>query len=385
MNGVRARGGAILIDFYYKGKRFRETLRIPPTTRNLKFAERKREAILHEIELGQFDYVKHFPNSRQAQELARQQRGAPTIAEALDEVLNRSRRTCQPSTLKDYRSAVCCHLKPAFGHISIAELTTEDISHWISDLKLTRKRVANLLIPLRLALDDAVSEGHITSNPLQPLPKLRRFVNLSESSDENIDPFDLNEVKLILGATTGQIKNLFQFAFATGLRTSELIALKWSDVDLERQVVCVRRAFVAGKTKTTKTKAGKRDVILSSQAILALTAQTQFTSGKDQHVFLNPRTNRPWAGDGPIRKTAWKPALEKAGVRYRYPYQTRHTFASLALTSGEPEIWVAMQLGHEDVTMVRKSYGRWIPDVNQNVGKSIDRAWRSIQNDGPDL
>ncbi|WP_231990347.1 hypothetical protein [Nitrosomonas ureae] len=48
-------------------------------------------------------------------------------------------------------------------------------------------------------------------------------------------------------------------------------------------------------------------------------------------------------------------------MKYRTPYQTRHTFASMMLSSGEHYMWVAHQMGHKDWGMIIKVYGRWIP------------------------
>jgi integrase len=52
--------------------------------------------------------------------------------------------------------------------------------------------------------------------------------------------------------------------------------------------------------------------------------------------------------------------LRKAGVRYRNPYQTRHTFASTLLSSGANPLYVAKQMGHRDTEMITRNYGRWI-------------------------
>ncbi|MBN4053362.1 tyrosine-type recombinase/integrase [Haliea sp. AH-315-K21] len=54
--------------------------------------------------------------------------------------------------------------------------------------------------------------------------------------------------------------------------------------------------------------------------------------------------------------------MEKAGLKYRNPYQTRHTYASILLSSGKNPLWVAQQMGHKDWGMIRKVYGRWIED-----------------------
>ena len=172
-----------------------------------------------------------------------------------------------------------------------------------------------------------------------------------------------------------QGRNLIQFAVCTGLRTSELIALEWGDIDWEAGLVRVRRALVKGSIKRPKTKAGERSVMLFEPALDALKSQRQFTFLADGRIFHNPRTNEPWEGDGPIRKTLWQPALKRAGVVYRIPYQTRHTYASTLLSKGENPMWVAQQMGHTDWGMIRKRYGRWIPDVDTSVGSKIKQFW----------
>lgn len=381
MRGIKARGNTIQIDFYFERERCRETIRIPPTDKNMRFAAGKRAAIIHEIEMGRFDYAAHFPYSSRVSSRKNKKNKSMTVSEALDIILADAVKTCQRSTLKDYRSAVNCHLTPTFGKLLVSELNEVHIADWISTLNITRKRVSNVLIPLRLALENALADRIIDTNPLDRIKKLKRYVNLKESNDDVIDPFTLDEVKKILTAMNGQVRHFYQFAFATGLRTSELIALEWDDIDQERNIVRVRRAFVEKQNKVTKTPSGKREVALSSQALSALAAQKSYSLGMTEQIFQNPKTKRPWASDAQLRKTAWTPALKKADVKYRYPYQTRHTFASVALSAGEPEMWIASQLGHKDVTMVRKSYGRWLQGVFENAGKVSERAWRRIEED----
>nr|WP_309477333.1 tyrosine-type recombinase/integrase [Nitrosomonas supralitoralis] len=70
---------------------------------------------------------------------------------------------------------------------------------------------------------------------------------------------------------------------------------------------------------------------------------------------------QPWKSNQPIRKNVWILALKKAGIKYRNPYQTRHTFASTLLSRGKNPLWVAQQMGHKDWGQIIKIYGRWIP------------------------
>jgi hypothetical protein len=98
-----------------------------------------------------------------------------------------------------------------------------------------------------------------------------------------------------------------------------------------------------------------------------LEAQKQFTYEANRTIFENPRTGARWSGDLVVRG-AWKRAVSAAGVRYRRPYQTRHTYASMMLTAGESPMWVAQQMGHKDWTMIARVYGRWIKDAMPLAG-----------------
>ena len=60
--------------------------------------------------------------------------------------------------------------------------------------------------------------------------------------------------------------------------------------------------------------------------------------------------------------------MRKAEVRYRYPYQTRHTFASLAITSGENIGWVSKQMGHKDAGFTYRTYARFIDEDAPEAG-----------------
>ncbi|NRA21385.1 MAG: site-specific integrase [Oceanospirillaceae bacterium] len=192
----------------------------------------------------------------------------------------------------------------------------------------------------------------IDKNPMD------RFRSLSPKIREP-KPFNKSEIDGILNQLAGQEKNLIQFAFYSGLRTSELIGLRWEDVDLNRNLIHVRTAVVRRHEKTTKTASGQRTIELLQESKQALESQLVLSSASVR-VFHDPTTDKQWLGDHIIRKRVWIPALLNAGVEYRNPYQTRHTFASMLLTAGKNPMWVAQQMGHKDWGMIRKVYGRWI-------------------------
>ncbi len=76
-------------------------------------------------------------------------------------------------------------------------------------------------------------------------------------------------------------------------------------------------------------------------------------------------------------RTAWVHTIKRAGIRYRNPYQTRHTYASMMLSGGENIMWVASQMGHVDTEMVMKTYGKWIPNDASKKGYRPVNNWET--------
>lgn len=352
--GVRVRGNSVVIDFMFKGERCRETIYAKPTKTTLREISRKREVIKYEISMGTFDYAAHFPNSSRAISRSQNPGRLITVSEALKNWLISKQKRCQYSTLKSYNSIVYHHLVPEFGDIALANLTARRVQDWADGLMLSNKRINNIISPLRQMMEDAYRDYHIKENPLSRLKQL-------PTDFREPNPFTRSEVQLILQQLEGQSRNLIQFAFSSGLRTSELIALRWQDVDFHKDRIYIRVAVVERREKTTKTASGLRTVSLNDQSRESLKSQKIFSANEDR-VFIDPKTGCPWRSDQIIRKRVWMPALKAAGLEYRNPYQTRHTYASMLLSRGENPLWVAQQMGHKDWGMIRKIYGRWIGD-----------------------
>ena len=76
-----------------------------------------------------------------------------------------------------------------------------------------------------------------------------------------------------------------------------------------------------------------------------------------------------------IRNTIWTPPLKKAELEYRPPKQTRHTFATIAIDSGESLGWVQYMLGHTSLQMIFQTYHSWIKRATQNNGSAMMKSW----------
>lgn len=142
--------------------------------------------------------------------------------------------------------------------------------------------------------------------------------------------------------------------------------MRWESIDWRRGQMVVSDALVLGEaTGSTKTNIA-RVVQLNSRSLEYLKAQKAHTFMQSHGlVFPDPRTGKIWTDDEPPREMYWRPLLKKLGIRYRSPYETRHTYATMLLMAGVAPAYGARQLGHS-VEMFLRTYAKWI-DGGQNT------------------
>ena len=379
-----SKGGSIRIRFFYRGMECREPVKQfgPPSARSIRLAYGFKLEIDAAIARGVFDYLKTFPKSKTARRLAGVvDQPAETVGDRLRAYrkLNDiavSNGKLSEGAAEEYSRTIKRHLLPAFGDVPLPALSAQRLRTWIMGLNVTRKTVRNILTPLRAVLADAVIDEAIPFNPLERLELDRLLDKTAKDSEYQVDPFNEAEVHAILASCEGQAHNFIRFAFWSGLRTSELIALAWRDVDFVNGLVRVRRAFGRTSEKKPKTAAGNRDVVLLPQAVIALQAQKAHTFLAGGRVFHYPLRNRPFRNRHEIWRM-WDAIVKRAGVRYRNQYQTRHTYACMLLSRGEVVQWVTQQLGHTDVATTTRYYGKkYIPDPSAQGGYRLRHNWQ---------
>ncbi len=359
---------SITLDFDYSGERCLERLDIPPTPANIKRAQAKLDIVRAEIALGQFDYAKHFPYSR------RVLRGSKTVSDALWEYFEywKTNNQPKPSTIKE-RQKETARLGRDFGALLLTELTDQHILAWIEVREAqgrSGRTINNLLTPLRQTINRALRRREIACNPFEDI-RPRRY------RPREPEPFHVSEVKTIVARLRyEQCRNYAQFNFFTGLRPSEMIALKWCHVNLVKRKASIQEAVVRFKRQDTKT--GRvRIVDLAEPALAALNSQKIHTYMKQHgHVFENPLTAEPWASDKAFREAHWSYACKAAGVNYRSPEMLRHGFASLMFERNKPLGWIANQMGN-GVEVMAKHYARWL-EKNQVELDDLAGVWDSI-------
>ena len=390
--GIHLRSNSLVIDFRYRGQRCRETLKnLAPTKSNIRFAERKRSAILLEITQGSFDYSHHFPDSRNATKFSDNAAQFKTISTALDEWLAIAKTNVTPNTYRGYAGAVENYVRPAFGSLTLGQLTRTKIQHWIaSDLsKLQSSGINAKLVPLKGIIKNAIADRVLTHDPLVD-------VRPPQTDYVEPDPLTLAEIDALLGVASTRTSemNMVKFALWSGLRPGELVALAWEDIDWVHGTVSVRRSLSRDGYKVPKTRRSVRKVELLTPAREALEAQraltelrpleTVATCQRDNRqlrtehirfVFISSVKNAAFNSVENYRRYFWDELLRKAKVRGRGCKTTRHTFISQMLTSGMPKEWIMRQVGHASMSTIDNHYGKWIREDALNMASIADEKF----------
>jgi integrase len=264
------------------------------------------------------------------------------------------------------------YIKHVFGHRKLDKITGNDITFWQNNLqekeRLARSSIMKIRTILYSMFEDAKDSDIIKFNPCNKSKKLKETVN-SKVKREKLMPFTDNEIKSILYAIDEQDKCMIATFFMTGLRAGELIGLKWDAIDFENKTITIRSQIVNGVEKNIlKTTKSRRIIPIINSLLFYLKKQYEITGSKNSYVFLTKKTKKHYHSAGKIREQIWIKALKKANVKYRNLHQTRGTFISKLISSGEDINYVSKIAGHENVRVTLERYSEYIPCKNENFG-----------------
>jgi integrase len=273
------------------------------------------------------------------------------------------------STVRGYEVTLE-YAKVAFRSMNVRDIRASDISAMLDGIakkprtlkKVSQSTLAKHLRQLGSCLGAAVSEGYAEDNPVSRLHSTRR-PKISHSAPAY---FTNEELSRLWPEVEDQplYSHLCRIAVATGMRSGELVALRWSDVSMTTSELIVGRTYDA-RAGETATKSGKtRTVDLSPQAAQLFTEWYALAGGSDGLVFQR-ETGGHLDSNHVIRQVLY-PAMERAGIprvgehgRKRTFHSFRHSFARITLEAGAEITWVQQQLGHQSIQLTVSTYGRW--------------------------
>lgn len=366
----------MFLDFRYLNTRCREQTALDDNPVNRRKLKKVLEKIEAEMTLGSFEYARYFPNSSKTEEMSRlaNQRSftnTPLFEDFADIWLGEMKIQWRESHYDTVSHTFKKYLKPTFGINELSHISKADILNFRSTLakvpgrtngNLSATRINHILTPLRMILNEAADRYEFVS-PYRGIKSL----NVPKT---DVQPFTLDEVRLILETVRKDFRSYFTVRFFTGLRTSEIDGLKWKYVDFDRKQILVREAWVRGKPVYTKNDGSQREINMSQPVIDALKTQQNITSDHE-YVFCT-RVGKP-INHNNVTTRVWYPLLRHLGLEKRRPYQTRHTAATLWLAAGEAPEWIARQMGHTTTEMLFRVYSRYVPNLTRQDGSAFER------------
>jgi integrase len=301
-----------------------------------------------------------------------------TLDAYLDGWLAAKRRSVKPATVESYVVALK-HARRTLPNRSVQSLAKSDVERVIADiLELGRSpRTANLtLTVLNAALKDAVKDGSIKSNPCANVKRTREV-------KPELDVWTAEELGTFLSApsTVAHPWRIGLELAALGLRRSEVVGLRWCDVDLDARTISIRTTTVSVRGRsvasTPKSSRSRRTLPLDGvPAVVELLHTARLAAGLRVRRNTASTVLVDELGE-PVRPERFcdelQRAMRDAGVEVIRPHDVRHTFATLALGAGIPVHEVAAWLGHDPAVCLR-TYAHAIPSRLAGVGAAVRRA-----------
>lgn len=305
-----------------------------------------------------------------------------TVGDHLDAWL-RAKGALRPSTRANYSQHIERHIKPAVGHLRLADLRSSHIEAMLQAAREQERPIGpatarRIFATLRVALNKAVRQGLISVNPCS-------FVELeTEEQHRRSGTVWLPEqVGAFLDAvSTHRLGVLFEVLVKAGLRRGEVIGLRWADLDLQEAVLEVAQSVVqvggALHIGAPKTRKSIRRVPLDADTVKALRAhkrrqlEERLVAGsgwvETDRVFTKPD------GSGLVPEyvsRTFRGLALKHGLPPIRLHDLRHTSASLALAAGVPMRVVSERLGHSTIGITQNLYTHVFDELSRDAADKI--------------
>lgn len=327
-----------------------------------------------------------------------QGRDARTLVEGLRQLIAgmeagsirpKGRSRYKPNTIRSYERAVRVHIEPSgVAGVGVAELRRRDLQDFADELLaagLSANTVSNVLNPIQAFYRREIDRDELTYNPSEridlPTGEPRRPSRVAAPG----------EAAALLAALPAEEQTLWATAFYAGLRRGELQALRVCDIDLDANLIAVKRGWdqVEGVIEP-KSRAGRRVVPLLAILRDQLIAHLRRSGRRGGDLVFGRTTVEAFYASTVDKRAqrAWKAANETevaaAESERRAPallrpislHQCRHTFASLLIDSGANPKAIQEFMGHSKIHTTFDVYGHLLPGSHDAVRVRMDAYLR---------
>ena len=269
----------------------------------------------------------------------------------------------RPTTYAAHNYVFKNHILPGLGDIPLSELTSEMVGEFLEERKrfgnhrrsgfgLGEETMRHIHRLLQQCLDQTIRDGLLTENPA----KAFRYRKSTTVKANIMTPLEMEDY---LGAAErlGYLP-MFMLALTTGLRQGELIALKWSDLNVKDRTLTISEQRSVERRELIEYGSGTRTITLTSEVVdLLIMEHTKHPNSP--LMFMHPATQRPYSPQ--MVRRMHNEIIKEAGLdRIRFT-DLRHTCAVLSLRNGMETKELARMLGHYRPSITRQNYEPYLP------------------------
>lgn len=275
------------------------------------------------------------------------------------------KKTVRPNTVRNYTERYERNIKGVIGKKLLTEVKPIHCQKIFSDMAEEGYKTSTIYqtrIALFNMMDFAKENDVIINNPCKKSVKS----DMGQPSDKKEALTIDVQRKFLEGAKGQSYENQFRFILQTGLRTGELVGLKWDDIDFENRTLTISRTmefrYKVGEWRVgpPKSKSGYRTIPLTDEAIRILKAQKE----KNSKIKV---INLEWADQvflcrkgEPVKNSTYDTALfkicDKVGIKRFSMHVLRHTFATRCIEAGMMPKTLQKILGHSNIGITMNLY-----------------------------
>jgi integrase len=278
------------------------------------------------------------------------------------------------STKVTYKGYLNKWIVPRWGNYPLSDVNAGEVELWLRSLPLARSSCAKIRNLMSLLFNHGIRyvlfDGHPIRLVRQSAKRRRAPVTVSAA-----------EVRSLIAVLPLRERTLVLLDFGTGLRLSELFALKWKDINFDSNEISVVRSIVFQIVGPCKTEASQKPVPLDpylSEALQKWRQQTPYRSPEDW-VFASPasRGRNPYWGQS-LMRTIIRPAAAKVGITQRIGWHTfRHSYSSM-LRANRADIKVMQELlRHSSSRVTMDTYTQAVTLQKRKAQSDIVRQLRT--------
>jgi integrase len=314
----------------------------------------------------------------------------------------------RPSSLAQWQSHIA-HMKASFDVVKANQIDAQAIERAIGQWRqpkekggrgLSQRTIAKVMTTMSRIFKFAMrNRCGVGFDPTKLIERVKEssgeqgetgealYTKLREVSEKEVlTPQEAKQV--VLAAKPGLYRTIIQTAIYTGARISELLALRWPEVHLDRGMIEIRRSLSTARVKgeanqervrwfDPKTKHGIREIPIPAELISALKTWNEKCPQSRLDLVFCSEFGEPCERTG-IGRYGLAPALEQAKIEKNVTmHGLRHTYASMLILLGRQIPEVSRYLGHADVSITMRVYAHFLKPKKQDVMGDLERL---IQN-----